>query len=145
MDVRLEQSLARLAALLEDAEQPWWIIGSVAVALHGGRPGQIRDIDVLLGVADAQRYFRRLSLPNLAVTDDPLFRSDLFARWTDTPVEIELMAGLKVKAADGWQPLSIRSREEVGLGLFVPSREELRTILMSFGRTKDLQRAATLS
>ena len=140
----VQDSLTRLATLLQDADEPWWIIGSVAVALHGGRPGQIRDIDVVLGHNDAERYFHRLSLANLARSSDPLFCSDLFAVWTETTVNIELMAGLRVKRAGRWQRLSIQSREEVSPGLFVPSKNELRTILISFGREKDLQRAATL-
>jgi hypothetical protein len=144
-DARLEESLARLAALLQDAERPWWIIGSVGVALHGAEPSQVRDIDVVLSHSDAERYFHRLALPNIASSSDPLFRSDLFARWTETPVGIEMMAGLKVKTATGWQPLSIQSRVKIGDGLFVPSRDELRAILISFGREKDLQRAARLS
>jgi hypothetical protein len=142
---RLAESLARLAALLQDAERSWWIIGSAGVALHGAEAGQIRDIDVVLSHSDAERYFHRLALPNIASTGDPLFRSDLFARWTETPVEIEMMAGLRVKTETGWEPLSIQSRVKVGDGLFVPSRDELRAILMSFGREKDLQRAARLS
>jgi hypothetical protein len=59
-------------------------------------------------------------------------------------VNIELMAGLKVKRDGGWCALSIQSREEVRAGLFAPSRDELRAILTSFGREKDLRRAATL-
>lgn len=133
----------RIARLLRDAKEPWWVIGSVAVALHGGRPGQIRDIDVLLGHIDAKRCFRQLGLSNL-LARDAAFRSDLFAQWTDTTVKIELMAGLKVKLAGRWKPISIQTREEVRPGLFVPSRDELRAILISFGREKDLLRAATL-
>lgn len=134
----------RLAELLRDAREPWWIIGSVAVELHGTQAGSIRDIDVLLGNGDAERYFRLLKLSNVAETADPLFRSDLFAAWTETPVTIELMAGLKVKRAGAWQALTIQSREEAREGLFVPARAELRDILISFGRDKDLQRAAAL-
>jgi hypothetical protein len=140
----LEDGLARIARLLRDAEEPWWIIGSVAVALHGGQPGQIRDIDVLLGHIDAKRCFRRLGLSNRVPTRDAAFSSDLFTQWTDATVKIELMAGLKVKRAGRWEPISIQTREEVRPGLFVPSRDELRAILISFGREKDLQRAATL-
>ena len=140
----MQESLARLSALLCDAEAPWWIIGSAAVALHGGDPGEIQDIDVLLGHMDAERYFRRLNLRNAAPSDDPLFRSDLFARWLEPALPVELMAGLKVKARRGWSPLSIRTRVKVENGVYVPSREELRSILRCFGRDKDIRRAGTL-
>ena len=144
-DDQLEESLARLAALLRDAEQPWWIFGSAAVAVHGGEPGEIRDIDVVLDHNDAERCMRRLKLPNLARSGDPLFRSDLFARWTEPPVDIELMAGLQVMRDGHWRRLSIHSRETAGDGLFVPSRQELCSILTWFGREKDLRRAAALA
>jgi len=140
----LDESLGRLSALLCDAEEPWWIIGSAAVALHGGDPGEIRDVDVLLGHGDAERYFRQLNLRNAAAADDPLFRSDLFARWTGPAVSVEMMAGLKVKVSSGWLPVSIRTRVKVGNGIYVPSREELRSILLCFGRAKDIRRAGTL-
>lgn len=129
---------------MADAEEPWWIIGSAAVALHVGSPGPVRDVDVVLGHADARRCLQRLKLENLAAACDPLFRSDLFARWTDCPVPIELMAGLQVNKANGWRALVIQSREEIREGLYAPSRDELRAILLSFGRAKDVRRAATL-
>ena len=130
---------------MREAEAPWWIIGSAAVALHGGDPGEIRDVDVIVGHADAERYLRRLGLPNAATTNDRLFRSDLFARWREPALPVELMAGLKVKASSGWAPLVIHTREAVGDGLYAPSRAELRAILLGFGRPKDLRRAAALA
>ena len=129
---------------MKGAEEPWWIIGSVAVALQGGSPGRIRDVDVLLGHEDARRCFRQLNLVSDAATDDPLFHSDLFARWQDPPVAVELMAGLRIRSPSGWRALRILSREKVREDLFVPSRTELREILICFGREKDLKRAATL-
>jgi hypothetical protein len=130
--------------LLQDATEPWWIIGSVAVALHGGSPGAIRDIDVVLGERDALLCLPRLGLDNGAATRSSLFRSSVFGRWTEPPVHVELMAGLRVNGPGGWRPLVIHSREEVQPGLFVPSRKELGDILRQFGRKKDLRRAATL-
>ena len=143
-DEALGESLGRVAALLEGATEPWWIIGSVAVALQGGSAGEIRDIDVVLGHSDATRYFRTLGVANGAATGSSLFRSDLFARWLEPPVAVELMAGLQVNGPAGWQPLHIKSRQEVRKGLYTPSRDELRMILQSFGRPKDLRRAESL-
>jgi hypothetical protein len=140
----LEESLARLAALLEDAAEPWWIIGSVAVGLQSGSPGDISDIDVVLSHSDAERYFHQLGLANGAPTGSSLFRSELFACWSEPPVAVELMAGLQVNGPGGWEHLSIHSREEVRNGLYAPSSDELRAILQWFARPKDLERAATL-
>ncbi|WP_308516273.1 hypothetical protein [Sphingomonas flavescens] len=55
------------------------------------------------------------------------------------------MAGLKVRAPGSWAPLAIHTRVEVGEGQYAPSRDELRAILLSFGRPKDLRRAAALA
>jgi hypothetical protein len=49
----LGETLARVADALAEARQPWWIIGSAAVALHGADV-TVGDVDVLLGEADAR-------------------------------------------------------------------------------------------
>ena len=79
------------------------------------------------------------------LSPDPLFRSDLFARREGHPLVIEAMAALQVNGPTGWRPLMIGTREEIREGLYVPSRRELRAILLSFGRAKDIRRAALLN
>lgn len=129
--------------MLAESQDPWWIIGSAAVALHGIDPGDIRDVDVVLSHADFQRCFANVRMKR-ELSPNPLFRSDLFARRGRQPLVIEAMAGLQVNGPTGWRPLMIGTREEIREGLYVPSRRELRAILLSFGRAKDIRRAALL-
>ncbi|VVT11143.1 conserved hypothetical protein [Sphingomonas sp. EC-HK361] len=140
-------TLERVAALLGKADEPWWIIGSAAVALHGGAADEIGDIDVLLGTADALRLVDELGLARCESGNDPLFRSAIFARWTAPPLPVEFMAGLHVADAGQWASVVPQSRELIRCGdvmIGVPSRAELRAILLLFGRPKDLRRATTL-
>jgi hypothetical protein len=57
------------------------------------------------------------------------------------------MAGFAVRAGDAWRKVIPATRQVVRVGsiaLPVPEREELRAIVESFGRAKDLQRADLL-
>ena len=147
MDERLETSLGRVARVMAGAQDPWWIIGSAAVALHGRDPGGIADVDVVLSVRDADELLE----PRGILPDDkpphPQFHSRWFARWDGTPLPTEYMAGFQLAESGRWQPVTFETREAVeleGETLYVPSRDELRALLHRFGRGKDLQRAAAL-
>ena len=129
------------------AEDDWWIIGSVAVLLHGSDPGGIADVDVLLSEADAERLLEPRGIQPEMSTPHPLFHSRWFARWDGTPVPVEYMAGFSLAEAGQWVEVRPQSRVEIAFGaakLFVTDRNELRALLTRFGRGKDLQRAAAL-
>lgn len=113
------------------------------MALHGADPGDIADVDVVLGVRDAERLLPPLDLPVAPGSPDARFRSAVFARWTAPPLEVELMAGLEVRGAAGWTPVHPATRVAKA-GVFVPGRAELTAILHRFGRDKDRARAALL-
>jgi len=133
---------------MRPAREAWWVIGSAAVALLGGGPLEVADVDVLVAPADADRVFGALGLAAHPGNPDARFRSALFACWDAPPREVEFMSGLQVNTADGWRPVQPRTRRAMTLGgatLFTPSREELRQILLTFGRTKDHERAALLA
>jgi hypothetical protein len=144
----LGQSLGAAAGLMTAARDPWWIIGSAAVALHGGDPGAIGDIDVLASARDAEAVLARLAVPCQPGSPHPRFRSTIFARLTGSPLPIELMAGFAVATGDGWQPVGFASREAVDVGearLFVPSVADLVALLALLGRDKDRRRAALIA
>ena len=126
------------------ARDPWWIIGSAAVALHGADPGSIDDIDVVLSVSDATRVLPSLGVALTPGGSDGQFRSALYNRWTEPKHPAEFMAGFELFEEGAWVPVVFSSREEIGSGLFVPSRDELHALLLRFGRPKDLRRAASL-
>lgn len=142
----LAATLVAVADVLADAREPWWVIGSAAVALHGGRT-DVRDVDVLLSIADASPVAARVGRTPQAGSAHPLFRSESFFAWTAPPLAVEFMAGFAVARGGEWVPVVPRTREGVAVGgasVFVPARDEMRALLASFGRPKDRERLATL-
>ncbi len=135
------------AAAMARVAGPWWIIGSAAVALHGGDV-TVADVDVLLGEDDARALLPALGMKAVAGEGTALFRSAVFARWTATPLTVEFMAGFHFRAGDGWRMVVPVTRERVdvdGAALFVPGRAELMAMLAGFGRPKDRERIKALS
>lgn len=142
------EALVALAKIMADAEHPWWLIGSVAVALHGGDPGGIADIDVLLDPRDASGMIERTGAVVRDKDESPLFRSETFTTWNALSIPVEFMAGFHLFADGAWQPVCPATRIKVVIGggvVFVPDRAELIAMLDAFGRRKDLRRAATLA
>ena len=45
MDNALAQTLEMLGQAARDLTDDWWLIGSAAVALHGGRIPHVKDVD----------------------------------------------------------------------------------------------------
>lgn len=143
----MRQTLAMVAQALADTRQPWWIIGSAAVALHGAGV-TVADVDVLLHEDDARAVLPALGIVAAAGEGTALFRSAVFGQWTAPPLTVEFMAGFRFRATDGWQLVTPVTRERVtvdGHALFVPARAELAAMLRGFGREKDLVRVKALS
>ena len=150
-------TLTALAGLMRDAREPWWIIGSAAVALYGAGEPPRRDVDVLAAVADLERL-RPLDWP---AADWPAadwdarpeagaarFRSTAFRRWRGAQLPVELMADLSVRSGKTWHRVALSTRVAIRAGdatLWVPSRAELIELLLLFGRAKDRRRAAALA
>ena len=126
------------------ASDPWWIIGSAAVALHGADPGNIDDIDVVLSVADAGRVLPAIGVALTPGSSDGQFRSAIYNCWAVPVHPAEFMAGFELCEEGAWSPVGFATREEVRPGIFVPSHGELHALLLRFGRPKDLRRAASL-
>ena len=143
----LRESLVRVADAMEDARDPWWIIASAAIALHGAHPIEVADVDLLASERDAKALIAALGVVPAPPGGTPLFRSTLFARWTAPPLAVEIMAGFAVRTADGWQAVHPATRLEKqvdGRRLFVPSADELIAHCRLFGRPKDEERAALM-
>ena len=147
LNAALAETLARVADLLTDAREPWWVIAGAAAALHGVA-GPVRDVDVLLAEPDARRLADTLDLLPEAGEVDPRFRSALLLTWRGAPLPVEIMASFKLRTGDAWQPVAFATREPIRVGratVFVPAREELRALLLAFDRPKDRARAALLA
>lgn len=130
---------------MEQSDDSWWIIGNAAVALHGGEPAAIADIDVITSKRDLETLYQTLPLTNTPDGDKSLFVSDLFGRWSAPPMDVEFMVGLKLQVGQDWHPIQPQPREANRLSghtLFAPEKEERIAILQRFGRSKDLPRAA---
>lgn len=144
---QVEETLVRVAEAMPAARDPWWVIASTAALLHGARPIEIADVDVLLSVADARRV-----LPAIGITPEnkpphPVFRSEIFGTWEEPPIPVEFMAGFYRFADAGWQPVMPATRVAVLVGeavVYVPERAELRQMLVDFGRPKDFERVRLL-
>ncbi len=144
----LRQTLVMTADALEGAQDPWWVISSAAVALHGVTPIEVGDVDVLMSAADAQRVMDRVGIVPTNDGASALFRSTLFGRWETPPLVVEIMAGFHVATGAGWTEVLPRTRVSLPLDgrvVYVPDRAELAGILRMFWRPKDLERVRLLT
>ena len=144
----LIESLGSVAAVMETAREPWWIIASAAAALHGATPITVADVDILLSVADIGRILPQLGIEPYPAPPNPIFRSRVLAKWPGPPVPVDLMAGFEHRVGDTWHPVRPLTRQPIRIGaatVYVPERDELRRIIAGFGRPKDLERARLLA
>ena len=143
----LRETLVMTAGAMRDAHDPWWVISSAAVALHGVTPIEVGDVDVLMSVGDARRMMDRLGVVPIEDGASLLFRSTLFGRWTMPPLVVEIMAGFHVATSAGWAEVLPRTRVPIFVDervVYVPDRAELAEMLRLFGRPKDLERVRLL-
>lgn len=144
----LVETFASVAAIMEEARDPWWIIASAAAALHGAKPITVADVDVLLSVADIGRILPLIGVEPYPAPPNPLFRSEVLAKWPMPPVPVDLMAGFEHRVGDTWHLVQPATRLAITIGkttVYVPERDELRRIIAGFGRPKDLERARLLT
>lgn len=144
----LIETLGSVAAIMETAREPWWIIASAAAALHGASPITVADVDVLLSVEDIGRLLPLLGIEPYRGPPNPLFRSEVMAKWPAPPVPVDLMAGFEHRVGDAWHRVQPKTRQAVRIGaatVHVPERDELRRMIAGFGRPKDLERARLLT
>jgi hypothetical protein len=143
----LAAALEALAGELALCAEPWWVVGSAAIALHGARRVEVRDIDLLVSRADAGVLLARRGAVAQPGVPDERFRSDIFACWDQSGIQVDLFAGFCVRSSGKWQELVPQTRQPVLLKascLFVPSIAELIAWARLFGRDKDKAREAVL-
>jgi hypothetical protein len=144
----LVETVVSVAAIMEEARDPWWIIASAAAALHGAEPITVADVDVLLSVADIGRILPLIGVEPHPAPPNPLFRSEVLAKWPTPPVPVDLMAGFEHRVGDTWHMVRPVTRQAIAVGaatVYVPERDELQRIIAGFGRPKDLERARLLA
>ena len=64
MFAALTETLGMLAQAAARAAEPWWIIGSTAVALHGGAVARVKDVDLMMSPGDAEEFRYSVSGPS---------------------------------------------------------------------------------
>ncbi|MEO1220521.1 MAG: hypothetical protein AAFY42_04110 [Pseudomonadota bacterium] len=140
-------TLKRLSRLLSECEDPWWVLGSAAIALVGVDPKGVRDVDFLVSHPDAKRLMKTHGLKNDADGGNALFRSDVLLLPVLGRIPVEVMGNYYIKTAEAWRLLAPQTRARVevdGATLYVPHISEQIEILMALGRPKDLARIELL-
>ena len=144
LDAELNTTLLRTAEWLAGNNDPWWVLGSAAIALMDIDPRGIGDIDVLVSERDALALIKRHSLKNYSDGGTDRFRSNFFILPVLGRYRVEVMAGYKIRQADKWAPVWPKTRIPVnisGTSLWVPEATEQIEILRMLNRPKDLARA----
>jgi len=139
----VQTTLQETADFLSNTRDPWWILGSAAMALIGVDPGDIQDIDVLVSERDARSLMANYDLKNLADGGTERYRSNLFLTPNIGPVRVEVMSGYQIRTDGAWQSVAPVSRRAINIGsavIFVPDREDQADLLKRLGRPKDLER-----
>ncbi|WP_353204138.1 hypothetical protein [Sphingomonas sp.] len=147
LDDRLVAALRAVAEVMAAAHDPWWIIASAAVALHGADAGVVADVDVLLSRDDALRIMPTIGLEVVGGSASAMFRSGIFTTWRGAALPVEFMADFAYRSGPDWvtfAPTTRRAIDVSGTTVFVPERGELHQLLLAFGRPKDLARARSL-
>ena len=147
MTAALADTLAMVAETGSIASDPWWIIGSAAVVLHGGDVRNVKDVDLMMSARDGDAFLKRVGGMRREADASDRFKSRVFGSWSDPPIPVEVFGGFSLAADDLWREVSLITRETVRVGggeVFVPSADELVRLLESFGRSKDLERARLL-
>jgi hypothetical protein len=144
----MAETLDRIAPDLHALGEPWWLIGSAAMVLHGVALAAIDDVDILTTPAGALALAAQWGIEPTTPGPSEKFDSEVFFQRSDTPLAVEVMAGFRVKAAGRWIAVLPKTREALaapGGPWFAPSRAELLDMLALFGRAQDLTRATLLS
>lgn len=139
----LDDALRGVVSVMAAARDPWWVIGSAAVHLHGADT-TVADVDILTSGADGVRLLDRLGVAPTANVESLRFRSRPYARLFIAALPIEIMGDLHVRTAGTWCPVRPQTRVRRG-DVFIPDRAEMIAILRTFGREKDMRRVALLA
>ncbi|SEJ02658.1 hypothetical protein SAMN05428950_101889 [Sphingomonas sp. OV641] len=148
MTPAMRETLVSVAAVMQPERDPWWIVGSAAVALLGVSPVRVAEIDALLSVRDAAKILPMIGVEPIRNFERGNFRSEIFATWRGNAMRVEFMAGVETRVDEKWESLVLQPRQAIavdGALVFVPSLVELLGMLVGFGRPKDRERVRLLT
>jgi hypothetical protein len=151
----LEPTLAEVSRVATRLQDPWWVIGSAAIALLGVNI-EVLDVDLLLSERDARMLLADWASPvgppeggpyaATATEGQDRFRS-IFGIHSSTPIPIEIMGALEVCVEDQWLPVQPTTRLQVHLPggpICIPDAADQLALLLMFKRPQDLVRAEML-
>tara|TARA_B100001179_G_scaffold223459_1_gene200970 strand:+ start:124 stop:612 length:489 start_codon:yes stop_codon:yes gene_type:complete len=145
---RLKATIQLAARMLSACQDPWWIYGSAALALYGVPDIAPADLDILVSERDFAQLSEGHGWVNSSDGGTEIFRSTAFTRMEDTPLPVEVMAGMELRQAGmWWGPFRFETRQQLSrysVEIFVPALQELRQTLLRFGRLKDLARVTLI-
>ena len=147
LNSRLAETLTALAPVLADLQDDWWLFGSAAMILQGAGPIEAGDVDLLVSRQDAVGLFQRLGLLLQPGTKSDRFHSEIFGRWTAPALDVDILAGFRVRSGGTWHEVRPNTREPkqlLGSIFYVPSIEELIEYCRLFDRPKDHAREPLL-
>jgi hypothetical protein len=146
MDERLEEAFATVGRALSAWRGDWWIIGSGALVLAGIDAVSPEDVDVFGPHEGMLHLLEALGVRDIrSPKPGDRFRSNPYQRVRRPGLpDIEVMGGLEVNTAVGWQALAPRTRVPVRVRdatVYIPSLSEQAGIFRLFGREKDNAKA----
>tara|TARA_B100000678_G_C18225632_1_gene508761 strand:- start:2107 stop:2592 length:486 start_codon:yes stop_codon:yes gene_type:complete len=144
---RLKATIQLAASMLSACQDPWWIYGSAALVLYGVPDIAPADLDVLVSERDFAQLSERHGWVNSSDGGTEIFRSTAFTRMEDTPLPVEVMAGMELRQAGAWVPFRFETRRQLSrysVEIFLPTLQELRQTLLRFWRPKDLARVTLI-
>lgn len=104
-----------LASAASELQDPWWVFGGAGMALSGLSEWRVPDVDVMTSPRDARRLIEALHGEAIEDPGEGLFRSQVFGEILTTPVPIEVMAMMDVRAGADWTPVIFTTRQGVEL------------------------------
>lgn len=146
---KIIETLICIGKEYNDIASDSYIIGASALILLGVDIDYTEDVDILTSKASSSKLKEslcRYAEPNPKTKEDELFKSD-FSRYHLPLMDVEVMGDLLVMKDNQWIEVSVSDYKEVSVGEFavkVPTLEELRRIMLLFGRNKDMQRIELL-
>lgn len=150
----LEETLSEVAQVGASLHDPWWVIGSAAIALVGVDI-EVPHVELLVSERDAETLVADWAPRQPADAWQDRLRA-IRGQHTSTPLPIDVVGRPEVLAETGWRAVVPSTRLEVTMTsehdatsperrtLYIPDPDDQLALLLLFRRPQDLVRAELL-
>lgn len=150
----LEETLAEVARVGAPLQDPWWVVGSAAIALVGVNI-EVPHVELLVSERDAHTLLIDWAAPQPADAWQDRLRA-IRGLHASTPIPIAVIGQPEVMTETGWRPVVPSTRVEVTIAgghdtstpqaraLYIPDPDDQLALLLLFRRPQDLVRAELL-